>query len=121
VGIDVAEEREIGVVFLAVGGDGLRSVEGRLILTFAEIGVGEIEFHVVRIGIGFCGGLKMSDGVVVLMIAGEQHADACLGAKIFAAELVKLCDGGAGVVEPSQFQIGFGQQVEILRLARVFF
>src|SRR5258708_26931536 len=63
----------------------------------------------------------MNDGVVVLPIAGEEHADACLSAKIFAAELVKLCDGGAGVVELSQFQIGFGQQVEILRLARVFF
>ena len=76
----VGEECEVGVVFLAFGGNGLRGFERLLELAFAEKGVGEIELHVVGIGIGLCGGLEMGDGVVVKAITAEKNADAGLRA-----------------------------------------
>jgi len=63
--VDVAEQREIGIVLAAFFGDLIRRIERLLIKTFAKIGVGEIEFCVVGFGIGFQRGLKMRDGVVV--------------------------------------------------------
>jgi len=51
-GINVARQREIGVVFLAFGGNGLCDINGLRESAFAEERVGEIEFHVVGIGIG---------------------------------------------------------------------
>ena len=116
--VDVAEQREVGVVLAAFFGDLIRGVERLLVKTFAEIGVGEIEFHVVGIGIGFQRGLKMQDRVVVEAIAREQHADSGLRAVIAGAELVELFHGFARVGDFAEFQICFGEQVEILRLVR---
>ena len=77
----------------------MRDVDGLRELAFAEEGVGEIEFHVVGIGIGFCGGLEMFDRVVVEAIAREKDADAGLHAEIFGADLIELRDGAARVVD----------------------
>lgn len=52
-GIDVTGQREVGIVFLAFGGNGLGGFDGLRELTFAEEGVGKIEFDVVGSGIGF--------------------------------------------------------------------
>ncbi len=82
---------------MAFRGNGLRDVDGLRELAFAEEGVGEIEFDVVGIGIGFCGGLEMFDRVVVETIACEKDADASLHAEIFGADLIELGDGAAGV------------------------
>ena len=82
---------------MAFRGNGLRDVDGLRELAFAEEGVGEIEFDVVGIGIGFCGGLKMADGVVVETIAREKDADASLHTKIFGADLIELRDGATRV------------------------
>ena len=66
----------------------MRDTNGLRELAFAEERVGEIEFHVVGIGIGFCGGLEMTDSVVVETIAREKDADAGLHTKIFGADLI---------------------------------
>ena len=62
----------------------------------------------------------MLDGVVIQTVAGEQHADAGLGAVVARAYLVELGDGAARVVGLSQFQISLGQQVEVLRAVGMF-
>src|ERR1700738_1353253 len=87
---------------------------------FAEIGVCQIKLHVVGIRIGAQSRLKMLDSLIVQAIAGEQYADPRLGAVIVAAELVKLSVGPASIFRFAKFQVGFGEQVEILRLVRVF-
>ena len=58
----------------------------------------------------------MQERLVVEAIASEEHADSGLRAEIAAAELVELRDGLACVVDFAEFQICFGEQVEILRL-----
>ena len=77
----------------------MRDTNGLRELAFAEERVGEIEFDVVGIGIGFCGGLEMFDRVVVETIACEKDADASLHAEIFGADLIELGDGVARVVD----------------------
>ena len=63
----------------------LRGLERLLVLAFAEIGVGQIEFHIVGVGIGLQRGLEMLDGVVVQVIAREQNADSGLRAEVAAS------------------------------------
>ena len=63
----------------------------------------------------------MADGVVVETIAREKDADASLHTEIIGADLIELRDGGARVFDFSQFQISFGEGVEILGTARMRF
>ena len=83
--VDVSEQSEESGVLLARGRNLQGSFERLGIKAFAEIGIGQIEFHVVGIGIGLQRRLEMQDGVVIQMIAGEQHADAGLGAVVARA------------------------------------
>src|SRR5206468_2091483 len=64
--------------------------------------------------------LEMLDGVVVQTETRQQYTDAGLGAVVARAELVKLRDDLSAFVGLAQFQISFGQQVEVLRLVRMF-
>lgn len=75
----------------------MRDFDGLRELTFAEEGVGEIEFYVVGSGIGLCGGLEMAEGIVVETIAGEKNTNAGLHTEIFGADLIELRDGAARV------------------------
>jgi len=63
----------------------------------------------------------MANGVIVLVIAGKKHAETGLGAEIAAAKLIQLGDGGAGLFEFPQLEVGFGEQIVILWLTRMRF
>ena len=52
VNLDVSQQREEGIVLLAGGGNRLGGIERLMVETGAEVSIGQIEFHVVRLGIG---------------------------------------------------------------------
>ncbi len=62
----------------------------------------------------------MLNGFVVQTITRQQHTYAGLSSEVARANLVKLGDGLAGFVRLPKFQISLGQQVEALRMVRIF-
>jgi len=80
--VNVTEKSEEVGVLLTCGGNFSSDFKSLIVLTFAKVGVGQIELHVVRLGIGLQGGLKMRNGVVVEAIPGKQHTYSGLGAEV---------------------------------------
>jgi len=113
--IDVGKQREVGVVFLPGGRDGLCGAESRLVFPLAEKRFGQIEFHIVGIRIQTFGGLEVADRVVIKAITRKQRAGAGLRTEILPAHFVKLRDRCAGFRNFPQFQIRFREQIQILR------
>src|ERR1700692_1541156 len=62
----------------------------------------------------------MLDGVVVETITRQQHAHSGLRPVVASAQLIELTDCLASFVGFSKFQISFREQIEILRLVRMF-
>ena len=91
--VDVSQQGQKGGILLSWRRNLLGGFERLGIETFAEVGVGQVEFHIVGIGIGLQRRLEMWDGIVVQMIAGQQHADSGLRAIVAGADLIKLRDG----------------------------
>ena len=83
--VDVSEQRQKGGVLLARCRYLLGGFERLGVKAFAEVGVGQVEFHIVGVGTGVQGRLKMLDGVVVQAEAGEQHAHSGLSAIVARA------------------------------------
>ena len=90
-----------------------------MVETGAEVSIGQIEFHVVRLGIGTQRALKMLDGVIVQTVTREQYANASLSAIVVGADLIELRDHLPGFVPFPEPQVSFGEQIKVLRLARV--
>ena len=118
--MDVTEQRQVSIVLLARRRNLLGSFKRLRIEAFAEIRISQIKFHVVGIRIGVQGRLEMLNGIVVQTVASQQYARAGLCPVVTGAELIKLRDCFSRVFEFAQFQIRFGQQIEILRLIRMF-
>ncbi len=61
----------------------------------------------------------MLDCALVKAIARQQDTYAGEHSIVVGAGLVKLCDGLLGFIHLAQLEVGFGQEVEILRLIRI--
>src|SRR5215470_11408135 len=114
--VDVTEQRKVGVILLAGGRDLLRCIESFAVLPFAKVSIRQIKLDVVGIGIGARGSLEMLNGIIVQAISCEKHAHTSLRAVIAGAELVELSNRPARVLGLADFEIGFGQQVQVGRL-----
>ena len=79
--LDIAQQRQESIILLAWCRNlSVQRFERFRVEPFAEVSIGQIEFHVVGIGIGAQCRLEMLDGVVVQTVTREQYADARLGA-----------------------------------------
>ena len=117
--VNVTKQRQEGIILLTFLGDLPGRFQRLRIRALAEICVDEIEFHIVRIGIGLLRRLKVLNRVIVQTIARQEHADAGLRSKVAGAQLIQLPNCPERVVAPSQLKVSLRQQVEILRLIRV--
>jgi len=61
----------------------------------------------------------MLNGVAVQTVAGQQYAHSGLCTVVARADLIKLHNCSSSIFEFSQFQISFGQQIEVLWLVRM--
>ena len=119
--IYVTYQSKISVILLPGGGNRMGGIEGFGIEALAKIDVGQIELDVIGIRVGMQGILEVTNGFVVKMISGQQYSNAGLGAIVAGAYLIKLRDGFFGLIMFTEFEIGFGKQVKVLRLARMSF
>jgi hypothetical protein len=80
--VDVPEQSQEGIILLARRRDLPRGFKRLGIKAFAEVSIGQIEFHVVGIGICVQRHLEMLDGVVVQTVPSEQYTRAGWGALV---------------------------------------
>ena len=106
--VDVADQRQVSIILLARRRNLLGGFKRLRIEAFAEISVGQIKFHVIRIRIGTQGRLEMLDGVVIQTVSSKQNTHPGLRAVVARADLVKPRNCFSRIFEFGQLQISLG-------------
>src|SRR5580700_1671689 len=89
-------------------------------MTLTKICVGEIELHIIGIGVSLQRHLKMLDRLVVQTISRQENTDACLCAIVIRADLIELSERIPREFKLPKLQIRFRQEVQIFRLSMIF-
>ena len=76
--VDISKKSEMGIVLLSLGRDFLSNFQRFVVTAFAKVGIGEIEFHIVGVGIRVQRRLEMLDRVQV----GPYHTNTREGLKL---------------------------------------
>ena len=119
--INISEQCKISIILLTCSRERLRCIERLGIEPLTKINVGQIELNVIGIRICAEGILQVTNRFIVQMVPSQQDPDSGLGAVVICAYLIKLSDGLFCLVPLTKLQIGFGKQIKVLRLARIFF